>query len=647
MPHLRLAALVALASLTACGEGDAPVELYEDEELDWAAQPVTCSPVVNVYPVRGRHNHGYDSQAGNSALWTCNADRSNSDWIAPGSNQHVGNDIWAARGTPVAATADGTITTSGYNGSGPGWRIVLRDSCGWYHYFYHLDRLAPGTGVGARVSAGQTIGYVGSSGATSNGVVHLHYSLGRVGSWTPSQMVNPHPYLRAVESNVCGTASPPPLAQAAVEYQVLQGDLNGDGLQDLVTASKNAKWGWSGWMAVDLSTGSGFTSTTWAAATHAHMRNGGSSSDYRVLGGDFNGDGRLDLVTLSPNALGAWAGNVGVELSNGSGFDFQWWPASTPVHMRNVAPGFRYQVLTGDFNGDGKTDLATVSPNAPWGWEGFVAIELSTGTGFTSVTWNAGLPQHMRGGGVSSDYRVFAADFNGDGKTDLASVSPNALWGWAGFIAVELSTGSGFSSAPWSAASPQHLRNGGSGSDYRIFANDVNGDGKADLTFVSPNAAGAWAGNIGVELSSGNGFGFQWWPASTPVHMRNVAPGFRYQVLTGDFNGDGKSDLATVSPNAPWGWEGFAAMELSSGAGFGSSTWSCGLPQHMRGGGGGADYRIFAGNFGGDGKADLATLSPDALWGWAGFVAMEVSSGAGFGSSTWGSTTPQHMRNGR
>src|SRR6185503_17541083 len=105
------------------------------------AQAVTCDPVVQIYPVRGPHNHGWDSAAGYSSLWTCNAGRSNSDWIPTSSSDfHVGNDIWAARGTPVVSVSNGVVTTSGLaQEPGPGWRVVVRDDCGWFHFYYHLN----------------------------------------------------------------------------------------------------------------------------------------------------------------------------------------------------------------------------------------------------------------------------------------------------------------------------------------------------------------------------------------------------------------------------------------------------------------------------------------------------------------------------
>lgn len=175
------------------------------------AQPVTCNPSLVYYPVRGRHNNGYDSTAGDSSQWTCNADHSNSDFVAV---SHLGNDIWAARGTPVAATVSGTATLVGFD-SYSGNKVTIIDSCGWYHFSTHMDSIAPGITNGTHVTAGTVIGYVGNSGTASNGVIHLHYSIYPDNNYNAG--IDPWPYLRAVESNVCGGSTPPPTTKYWVD----------------------------------------------------------------------------------------------------------------------------------------------------------------------------------------------------------------------------------------------------------------------------------------------------------------------------------------------------------------------------------------------------------------------------------------------
>jgi hypothetical protein len=166
-----------------------------------SAQATTCKAKLSVYPVQGKHNNGYDKTAGDHAQWTCDDAHSNSDFVA---GDHLGNDIWAAEGTPVLATVAGTlryVENSAYSGN----KVTIVDSCGWYHFFCHLQKFGPGIGPsanGKKVTAGQVIGYVGKTGTASNGVVHLHYSLYPDDNYDKG--IDPYPYLHAVEKNTCG-----------------------------------------------------------------------------------------------------------------------------------------------------------------------------------------------------------------------------------------------------------------------------------------------------------------------------------------------------------------------------------------------------------------------------------------------------------
>jgi MYXO-CTERM domain-containing protein len=197
----RLSILLACAVTVSC------VADAERDQIDRTEQAVSCPPKLAYYPVRGKHNHGYDKTAGNSSLWTCGSANSNSDFVA---GDHIGNDIWAAEGTPVVATTNGKLTLVGFS-SYSGNKVTIIDDCGYYHFFCHLQKLAPGLSNGARIAAGTVIGYVGKTGTASNGVVHLHYSIYPDGNYNAG--VNPWSYCKAVEVDVCsipGSAPPPP-----------------------------------------------------------------------------------------------------------------------------------------------------------------------------------------------------------------------------------------------------------------------------------------------------------------------------------------------------------------------------------------------------------------------------------------------------
>lgn len=87
---------------------------------------------------------------------------------------HTGVDFGAPTGTRVKATGDATVTFAGRKG-GYGNLVILRHSNGYETYYAHLSAFAPGTRPGRRVSQGQVVAYVGSTGASTG--PHLHYEV--------------------------------------------------------------------------------------------------------------------------------------------------------------------------------------------------------------------------------------------------------------------------------------------------------------------------------------------------------------------------------------------------------------------------------------------------------------------------------------
>lgn len=105
---------------------------------------------------------------------------------------HKGVDISAPKGTPIHATADGTIETAAM-GNGYGREVVIDHGNGIKTVYGHMSGFA--VSAGSHVSRGQVIGYVGMSGRSTG--YHCHYEV-RIHN-TP---VNPHKYLRATLSDV-------------------------------------------------------------------------------------------------------------------------------------------------------------------------------------------------------------------------------------------------------------------------------------------------------------------------------------------------------------------------------------------------------------------------------------------------------------
>jgi len=85
---------------------------------------------------------------------------------------HKGVDYAASTGTPIRASADGTVDFAG-NSGGYGNQVVLKHWSSYSTAYAHMSRIAPGMRKGAKVSQGQVIGYVGSTGWSTG--PHLHY----------------------------------------------------------------------------------------------------------------------------------------------------------------------------------------------------------------------------------------------------------------------------------------------------------------------------------------------------------------------------------------------------------------------------------------------------------------------------------------
>ena len=117
---------------------------------------------------------------------------------ANGARAHQGTDIMAAGGTPVLATAAGTVEKLFDSGAG-GHTIYVRSNDGrWTYYYAHLAAYAADIREGLRVRAGQPIAFVGDTGNAGPGNYHLHFGIARMAPgdrWYQGTPVNPYPLL--------------------------------------------------------------------------------------------------------------------------------------------------------------------------------------------------------------------------------------------------------------------------------------------------------------------------------------------------------------------------------------------------------------------------------------------------------------------
>lgn len=112
-------------------------------------------------------------------------------WGAPrsGGRKHEGQDIFARRGTPVLAAADGVVTRVG--GGELGGNAVFVTGRGARTYYYaHLDEYAPGIDTGVLIGRGDLLGYVGTTGNARGTPPHLHF-----GIYTAKGPIDPLPLI--------------------------------------------------------------------------------------------------------------------------------------------------------------------------------------------------------------------------------------------------------------------------------------------------------------------------------------------------------------------------------------------------------------------------------------------------------------------
>jgi hypothetical protein len=285
-----------------------------------------------------------------------------------------------------------------------------------------------------------------------------------------------------------------------------------------------------------------------------------------VASGDFNGDGIPDLAVLN-NVSSA---NLTILLGNGDGtFKVAPSPATTASYTA---------IAVGDFNRDGIPDLALTDYN-----DNVVQILLGNGDGTFQV---ASSP--ATGNGPVS---IAVGDFNGDGIPDLAVTNVNSL-----SLSLTILLGNGDGTFTAVAASPA-IENSPGYRSADIVVADFNGDGVQDLAVAEYDQ-----GAVIILLGDGDGT-FRVAPSQPPSAGQEI---YAASLVVGDFNGDGKADLA-VAGNCNGCGAGVLTVLLGNGDGtFQAAQSPANSPLT-----GATPLSIAVGDFNGDGIPDLATANYD------------------------------------
>jgi RHS repeat-associated protein len=327
-----------------------------------------------------------------------------------------------------------------------------------------------------------------------------------------------------------------------------------------------------------------WTTPTWS---------GSSLSDAPIgdqcLSGDLDGNGKSDLWCQTTSGSGVWE----VRLSTGAGWTSQSWSGPSPSFP------ISNQCFTGDLDGNGKIDFWCESGSGNGSWE----VRLSTGTGWTPATWTGSVSNFPITG------RCFTGDLQGDGKTDLWCQTGNASGSWY----VWFSTGSGWSApAVWLGPEP-NLPVG-----HQCLTGDLNGDGRTDFWCRSAASSGSWK----VAISQGT----SWLISSSWSAAANPDLPVGNQCLTGDLNGDGKTDFWCQTGNSTGLWK----VMFSTGSNWENATWSGPSPHFPVG------EQCLIEDIDGDGKTDVLCDTPQNGGVWD----VRLSTGSGWRATTLAGFAP-------
>lgn len=285
------------------------------------------------------------------------------------------------------------------------------------------------------------------------------------------------------------------------------GDYNGDGSDDVAKIFADA-----GLASIDIHSSNGVGGFTLARRA---TRKGGFSYLQNWMSADLNGDGKDELVNVF-NDQGFMS--VDVHTISGGAHSFTRWVTRQGGFTNAM------QWFTGDFNNDGLDDIAKVFSDSG---RASIDVHINQGATFKLERWMT------RQGGFWASQRWMAADFNGDGATDIAKLFPHGQG--IGQVSIDvLGANSGsFTQKRWAS------RDGFFTNNMQWLAGEFTNDGQGDIMGMYEQL-----GRTNGDLYQGDGLTFE-------VEYREsflqgaYSAGFVW--LAGDFNGDSRDDIMKIS----------------------------------------------------------------------------------------------------
>jgi len=387
---------------------------------------------------------------------------------------------------------------------------------------------------------------------------------------------------------------------------IAAGDFNGDGFDDLAIGMSGRE--------ISSDEGAGavlvlYGSAAGIAAANARIwdqdtsgiEDGAQANDAfgnALASGDFNGDGFDDLAVGVPGEdsdLGLDAGAVSVLYGTGAGLDApgnQFFQQDTGG-INGTAEGgdsFGEALATGDFNNDGNDDLVIAVSNEDFNGEegaGIVHVLFGTVGGLTAAgaqTWDEDQNNVPESAEDDDNFgaALAAGDFDNDGFDDLAiGVAEESVGTIANAGGVLVLRGSAIgltvNDVKFFTQDKGEVRDACQAGDHfgnALAAADFNGDGFADLAIGVPleSIDGiSQCGAVNLLLGSANGLrddGNQFWHQSAEGIIDKNEPKDRFgsTLAAGDFDGDGRADLAVGVPHEDIGAPDAGAMNVLYGS---------------------------------------------------------------------------------
>ncbi|HET6999516.1 MAG TPA: VCBS repeat-containing protein, partial [Solirubrobacterales bacterium] len=456
---------------------------------------------------------------------------------------------------------------------------------------YHYRIVASGVGgtsygedrsfktVGTRVMSGPSNGWGITSWSTilSSGPPAVE-SIGDFNGDGKADMVSVEPeggntFRYMVGSNSGGTVSSWTKVLSGMSKPVAMdlGDFNADGKTDIISAESEGG-GLYRYM-VGFSTGSGISS--WVKVKS------GMSYPEKMGIGDFDSDGKADIFALESEGGGLYRYMVG--FSNGWGIS-SW----TQVKSGMTRPT---QMDLGDFDADGKTDIVAAEPEGGGLYRYMVGF--SNGWGISSWT--------KVKSGMSYPEKMGIADFDADGKADIGALEAESNGSYRYMVGIS----NGWGIATWTKLL------GGMVYPQAMDLGDFDADGKADMVAAEAEGGGLYRYMVGISTGSGIS---KWLKVKSGMS-------FPEKVNAGDFNADGKADIVALESEGG----GLYRYMVGISTGSGISSWTKVLSGMSK------PVAMDLGDFNADGKTDIISAESEG----GGLYRYMVGFSTGSGISSW------------